>query len=176
MLVEDTPSLRALMKCAIMLLFFTLSVSLSAQTFNSSTSYRVDGRVQSSYSAKQAVSSSGSFGTSQWQSTSHTYRQASYIGTTTAEPTQYRSYSSTVYQPFTTGTPSDDGSSGSDGDDWSGGDVDLGDWGDEPDIADPGNQSSESPVGEPFILLLFAAVAAVVMGVRNRKLRTKSDQ
>lgn len=169
MLVEDTHSLRALMKCAIMLLCFILSISLSAQTFNSSTSYRVDGRIQSSYSAKQAVSSSGSFGTSQWQSTSQTYRQASYIGTTTAEPTQYRSYSSTVYQPFTTGTPSDDGSSETSSDAPA---SRKNAFVDRPD-SDPGNGS---PVGEPFILLFFAAVAAVVMGVRNRKLRTKSDQ
>lgn len=169
MLVEKTHSFGALTRCAILFLFLIMGVSLYAQSFGSSSSYRIEGKVQSSYSAKQAASSSSSLSTtSQWQSVNQTYRQSSYVGTTVSEQPQYRSYSSTLYEPFTTGTPSDEGD-----DDYSGGDVDLDEWGDEADLADPGNQSNESPIGEPFILLLFAMVAAVVIRVRSRKPRTQ---
>ena len=34
---------------------------------------------------------------------------------------------------------------------------------------DPGEQSNQSPVGEPLVLLLFAAVAAAVVAWRQRK-------
>ena len=83
----------------------------------------------------------------------------------------YQSYESTIYEPFDNNGPSKIGgrrNTGSD-DDWSGGDVDLGDWGDETDIEDPGNQSKEFPIGEPWIMLAFAVMAAVVIALRKKQ-------
>lgn len=51
-------------------------------------------------------------------------------------------------------------------DDPTGGNVDTDDF-DHP--SDPGNQSDEFPVGEPWVMLFFAAAAAVVVFVRQRK-------
>ena len=78
----------------------------------------------------------------------------------------YATYQSTVYQPFTTAVPSDDNP--------------VAGFGSEPQITgrknlggmggrDPGDQSSQSPIGEPWILLLFAAVAAAVVAWRQRR-------
>ena len=40
-----------------------------------------------------------------------------------------------------------------------------------PSFPEGGEQSKESPVGEPWVMLLFAAVAAIVMTVRRRKVQ-----
>ena len=40
-----------------------------------------------------------------------------------------------------------------------------------PSFPEGGGQSKESPVGEPWVMLLFAAVAAIVMAVRRRKVQ-----
>ena len=40
-----------------------------------------------------------------------------------------------------------------------------------PSFPDGGVQSNQSPVGEPWVMLLFAAVAAIVMAVRRRKVQ-----
>lgn len=40
-----------------------------------------------------------------------------------------------------------------------------------PSFPEGGEQSKESPVGEPWVMLLFAAVAAVIMAVRRRKVQ-----
>lgn len=40
-----------------------------------------------------------------------------------------------------------------------------------PSFPEGGEQSKESPVGEPWVMLLFAAVAAIVMAVRRRKVQ-----
>jgi hypothetical protein len=40
-----------------------------------------------------------------------------------------------------------------------------------PSFPDGGEQSNQSPVGEPWVMLLFAAVAAIVMAVRRRKVQ-----
>ena len=40
-----------------------------------------------------------------------------------------------------------------------------------PSFPEGGEPSKESPVGEPWVMLLFAAVAAIVMAVRRRKVQ-----
>lgn len=40
-----------------------------------------------------------------------------------------------------------------------------------PSFPEGGEQSNQSPVGEPWVMLLFAAVAAVVIAVRRRKVQ-----
>jgi len=76
----------------------------------------------------------------------------------------YNAYQSTVYEPFTTAAPSDN--------------HPMAAGAGEPQITDrknafPGRpdagQSDESPVGEPFVLLLFAAVAAMVIAWRKKE-------
>ena len=82
----------------------------------------------------------------------------------------YNSYQSTVYQPFESSVPSDNNPvySNSQGDNndrqnaptnrqnLTGG-------------GDPGDQEPTSPVGEAWVMLLFAAVAALVVFVRQRR-------
>ena len=42
--------------------------------------------------------------------------------------------------------------------------------------SDPGNQSNESPVGEPWVLLLFAAIAAGTTAWRRRIITSQIDK
>ena len=127
---------------ALLLLVFQLPIH--ADVFRSTSSYRVDARPME---ATQVVPT-----------------------------TQYQTYESTIYDPFSEEAP---GSSSNNGPSKIGGrrntgegnyegDVDLGDWGD-PDIENPGDQSDEYPVGEPWVLLLFAAVAAIVIALRKKQ-------
>ena len=83
----------------------------------------------------------------------------------------YNAYQSTVYEPFGNTTPCESsaggrGISGRRNSNYEG-DVDLDGWGD-PTTGTPGNTSNQSPIGEPWILLLFAAVAAVVAWRQRR--------
>ena len=83
----------------------------------------------------------------------------------------YNSYQSTVYQPFESSVPSDNNPvySNSQGDNnrrnaptnrqnLTGG-------------GDAGDQEQSYPVGDPWVMLLFAAVAALVVFVRQRKVQ-----
>lgn len=80
----------------------------------------------------------------------------------------YNAYQSTVYEPFTTAAPSDNNPiyepqiSGR-RNAWGGGGM-----GDN-ENDDPGKIDPNSPVGEPFVLLLFATVAAVVIRLRKKQ-------
>jgi hypothetical protein len=98
-----------------------------AQTFSSTSSYRVDGKVAPA-----------------------------------SEQTQrYSSYQSTVYEPFTDALPSSAGSTTDEQfviTERKNGFLDR-----------PDTGQGESPVGEPWILLLFAAAAAIVVAWRRRK-------
>ena len=83
----------------------------------------------------------------------------------------YNSYQSTVYQPFESSVPSDNNPVYSN----SQGDNDrrnaptnrqnLGGM----DGKDPGDQSDQYPVGDAWVMLLFAAAAALVVFVRQRR-------
>ena len=151
MLVEQPHSLGAMMKGAILLIFFVFGVATYAQSYNSQVSYRVNGAAQSSVSAEQWSGYGVSNGT--YHMAESDCRQVEGMG--------YKSYRSTVFEPFDNTPPS--GVSGrrkSNG-------VNLDDWGD-PDIADP-NESEEYPLGDGWIMLLFAAVAAFFIARRKRQ-------
>jgi len=138
MSVEPIHSFSAVLKGAFILILLVCSMLSYAQTFSSTSSYRVDGKVAPASEQTQS----------------------------------YSSYQSTVYEPFGNTTPSESsagsrGISGRRNSDYEG-DVDLDGWGD-PTTANPGDKSDQSPIGEPWILLLFAAVAAIVVAWRRRK-------
>ena len=138
MSVEPIHSFSAVLTGAFILILFACSMLSYAQTFSSTSSYRVDAKVAPA-----------------------------------SEQTQrYSSYQSTVYEPFGNTTPSESsassrGVSGRRNSDYEG-DVNLDGWGD-PTTGTPGNTSGESPIGEPWIMLLFAAAAAIVVAWRKRK-------
>ena len=95
---------------------------------------------------------------------------SSRIGTPISE---YKMYQGTVYEPFGNTLPSESGNGSQISgrkNAWGGGGM-----GDQEED-DPGHRDENSPVGEPWILLFFAAVAAVWAGVRNKELRTKTNQ
>ena len=83
----------------------------------------------------------------------------------------YNSYQSTVYQPFESSVPSDNNPvySNSQGDNnrrnAPSNRQNLGGM----DGHDPGDQSDQYPVGEAWVMLLFAAAAALVVFVRQRR-------
>lgn len=99
---------------------------------------------------------------------------------------QYRSYQSTVYQPFASSPSMISGRRNSDGAPSTGGgdptNPDIPDpnnpgdgelpenWFDPDHPSDPGHQSNQSPVGEAWVMLFFAAVAALVVYIRRRRL------
>lgn len=156
----------AVLKCALLLIFFTFGVEVYAQSYNMSESYRIGGSTQSTLSATQGGYGEQGFQTSRGYQSQHDVNEL--------QPSTYATYQSTVYQPFTTAVPSDDNP--------------VAGFGNEPQITnrknlggmgghDPGGPgSSNSPVGEPWILLLFAAVAAVIIGARSKEPRTKTDK
>ena len=78
----------------------------------------------------------------------------------------YQSYESTIYTPFSSDAPYSDANSGSNGPARINGRKNTGDgW------VDSGEEgrSEESPIGEPWILLAFAAAAAVVITLRKKQ-------
>lgn len=85
----------------------------------------------------------------------------------------YNAYQPTVYEPFGSSLPSESNpvySNAQGGSDRNNAPSDRRNLG---GIGDPGNQSNQSPVGEAWVMLLFAAVAAAVVFVRQRKAAVK---
>lgn len=78
--------------------------------------------------------------------------------------TPHQSYKSTIYQPFSNSTPSTQGSGSGNSGYGPGWGLDEGEDGDAGEPGGPG-----SPVGEPWILFAFAAMAASVVYLRQRK-------
>ena len=78
------------------------------------------------------------------------------------EAPTYRAYQSTVYEPFSTTTPSESGNN-------SGGSMGISVRKNLTGVGDPNAGTLQSPIGEPWVLLLFAAVAAVVVRLRNKE-------
>ena len=74
----------------------------------------------------------------------------------------YQQYHSTIYEPFSSSTPSYDGSNNDQSSGMGGRRNAFG----HPD--DP-NKDSESPIGEPWIMLVFAALAAVGIALRKKQ-------
>lgn len=99
-------------------------------------------------------------GAHSFTSTSAYRAERKVITDQSAQVDEYQSYKSTIYQPFSNSTDGDSN-------DYEG-DVDTGEWGD-PTTANPGNTSNQSPIGEPWIMLLFAAAATVTVTWRKRK-------
>ena len=97
----------------------------------------------------------------------------------------YNSYQSTVYQPFASSpsmvsgrrntgsapsTGGDDPTNPNLPNDNDPGDGELPEgWLDPEHPSDPGHQSPDSPVGEAWVMLLFAAAAALAVYIRQRK-------
>lgn len=83
---------------------------------------------------------------------------------TTAAPQQ--AYKSTIYEPFSSATPSSDANGSNSGpNNISGrknGFLDPGD-------ANKDSENTEYPIGEPWIMLAFAAMAAVVIRLRKKQ-------
>ena len=81
----------------------------------------------------------------------------------------YQPYRSTIYEPFSNAKPTGPQRGGAIGEEEDN-DADSGDdWtGDFGHPSDP-NQSNNGPVGEAWVLLLFAAVAAIVVYCKQRK-------
>lgn len=113
---------------------------------------------------------------------------SSYGNNNNLEQPAYNSYQSTVYQPFASspsiisgrrnsnGTSSTDegnplSTSNTSGSNNPGGGTIPDDWYNPADPED--NHSNEFPVGEAWVMLLFAAVAAAVVFVRQRKAAVK---
>lgn len=77
----------------------------------------------------------------------------------------YQAYQSTIYEPFSNETPSSNGSNAPADITGRKNTINTGGFGTEPDP----NASNKSPIGEPWILLAFAAVAAVVIRLRKKQ-------
>ena len=101
------------------------------------------------------------------------YQQDPYAMQATQVSTapSYQSYESTIYTPFSSDAPYSDAHSGSNGPVRINGRKNTGDgW------VDSGEEgrSEESPIGEPWILLAFAAAAAGVVYIKRRSATKKS--
>jgi hypothetical protein len=84
----------------------------------------------------------------------------------TAAASPQQAYKSTIYEPFSSATPSSDANGSNNGNARGmSGRRNAGDFG-HPD--DP-NKDPESPVGEPWIMLAFAAMGAGVIYLKQRK-------
>ena len=167
MSVEQPHSLGAMIKGAILLIFFVFGVTTHAQSYNAPISYRISGTTQSTASAEQwndgvydGVGSRVSEST--YRVSDNTYRvpnqayRAFDDGCQVSNVT-YKAYQGAVYEPFNNTPPSEAGGKGISG----------------RKNAFPGRpdtgQSKDSPVGEPLVLLLFAAVAALFVARRQRQ-------
>ena len=104
-------------------------------------------------------------------STSSYLSNAEQSGMTVVQEQTYRSYQSTIYEPFAAGiTSADDNQSNSPSgisnrrNAWGGGGM-----GDQEDD-DPGHRDPNTPVpvGEPWIMLLFAAIAAAIVAKKRQ--------
>ena len=101
-----------------------------------------------------------------FQSTSsYPMAQQGYQAIEVNQAGSYRAYESTIYEPFTAASPSSNsndapanisGRRNADDDGFGGN-------------SDGGNQADSYPVGEPWIMLAFAAMAAVVITLRKKQ-------
>ena len=158
MSVEPIHSLGAVLRGALLLVLFTLGVEIYAQSYNMSESYRIGGTAQTTPSVTQGGYGGMSNG---YQVSDNGYKLPD---TRSRETGRFTTYQSTVYEPFTTAAPSDN--------------HPMAAGAGEPQITNRKNgfldrpdtpPAPGSPVGEPWVLLLFAAAAAIVVAWRRRK-------
>ena len=101
-----------------------------------------------------------------FQSTS-SYLNSSSLQTveqTAAAPQQ--AYKSTIYEPFSSATPSSDANGSNNGNARGmSGRRNLG----ENTSGNPGADETQSPIGDPWIMLAFAAMTAVVIRLRKKQ-------
>lgn len=84
--------------------------------------------------------------------------------TTATSPQQ--AYKSTIYEPFSSATPSSNANGSNNGNARGmSGRRNLG----ENTSGNPGADETQSPIGEPWIMLAFAAMAAVVITLRKKQ-------
>lgn len=102
-----------------------------------------------------------------FHSTSSYLSNAEQSGMTVVQEPTYRSYQSTIYEPFAVGiTSTDDNQSNSVSkinnrqNSWGGGGMG--------DQEDPGHRDPNLPVGESWIMLLFAAIAAAIVAKKRQ--------
>ena len=122
---------------------------LSAQVYSTAKGGRYDASYPTEYNAMQQSSYSV---------------QDAQVG--------YNAYQSTVYQPFASSPSMVSGRRNTGGDDPTNdpGDGELPEgWLDPEHPSDPGHQSNQSPVGEAWVMLLFAAAAALAIYIRQRR-------
>ena len=198
MSVEQPHSLGAVLKGAILLIFFVFGVTTYAQSYNAPISYRVSGTTQSTASVEQwnGGVANGQAAGGVYGSVNGGYQPAGKAGgynvnngfggersnyrsvvETDVQQNAYKAYQGAVYEPFNNTPPSESGNSNSGPkgisgrkNAWGGGG--MGDYEeDDPGIRDEDNVpvEEETPVGEPFVLLLFAAVAVVVAWRQKRR-------
>ena len=99
-----------------------------------------------------------------FQSTSsYPMTQQSYQAQEANQVGSYQAYESTIYEPFTSATPSSNGSNAPAG--ITNRKNDFGN----PENENPGTGPTEYPIGEPWIMLAFAAMAAVVITLRKKQ-------
>ena len=98
------------------------------------------------------------------------------FGEAQVAPNNYQPYRSTIYEPFSNAKPTGPQRGGAIGEEEDDDDNSGDDWtGDFGHPSDP-NQSQNSPVGEAWVLLLFAAIAAIVVYCKQRKKETLSQK
>lgn len=104
-----------------------------------------------------------------FNSTSSYLSNAQQSGMTVVQEQTYRSYQSTIYEPFAVGITSSDNSQSNNPskinnrkNSWGGGGM-----GDE-EGDDAGHRDPNAPVGESWIMLLFAAITAAVVAKKRQ--------
>jgi hypothetical protein len=99
-----------------------------------------------------------------FQSTSsYPMTQQSYQAQEANQVGSYQAYESTIYEPFTSANPSSNGNNAPAG--ITNRKNDFG----HPENENPGTGPTEPPIGEPWIMLAFAAMAAVVITLRKKQ-------
>lgn len=92
-------------------------------------------------------------------------QQIDMSATQSAQVDGYHQYQSTIYEPFSGLTPSSSNSGNNQPSGISGRRNAFG----QPETENPGQEGTEYPIGEPWIMLAFAAMAAVVITLRKKQ-------
>ena len=133
---------------------------------NNSTRYQLFSRTRIVLLLLFVVSVGAQANAQTFQSTSsYPMTQQSYQAQEANQVGSYQAYESTIYEPFTSANPSSNGNNAPAGITGRKNTINTGGFGTE---TDP-NASNQSPIGEPWIMLAFAAMAAVVITLRKKQ-------